>query len=654
MCAAALVLAACGGGGSEDPSFTGPDGGGGTDLPSQGDAAPDTDPAQPDAGPDVGEPEQPTGWCAAGPPQLSRDLAPDLREWVLAREEAGCALQAMEVDEGLDGSVDTQEAFPSKPCGADCAEQLPGFAVAWSEESEFAGQREDHRRGVVEAWRLQDGSLEAVLVTRRESSNATERLERRWDADGRLLEERHWWDDSLWRELTQTWDGDRLVGATVVDHVNGTGAWEYAWQYGDARLLSATLAHEGETASVTWEYDDQGRPLHVERRVDDEVWLEQSWSWDEAASGLGVLAERTSSWRTGLSSNIRALDDHQPRHASPLAPAPWTGSLPREVGSCERVPTAILHGYPEAEGVWDLGWPVGERPHGIGFDYGYQGYAYNYGDDAWFGHGGVGGAGDLREPSRRGETTITYDAGERFAGAETTWLDEDGEVVGEAIRTRTLDGDRVVEDRLERTIAGGEPLVTAFAFAWDAEGRLAERSYRYEGAELARHTWAWDAQDRIIAHGIRWHGLSEGAAAALAQEWFHEGWGVDVPSDLPAAPPLVATHERVWSDDGNEVTWQRVDGPTGDVSVFRSVTTEPGPDGLVVETATGGAVTRTTFDPEGRRLSQVTEHGNGETWTWSYEPRSEPIPGGLVLAGWTLDAPRAVEEATFTYACEGS
>jgi YD repeat-containing protein len=590
-----------------DVAAPAPDAGGADDV-----GVPAPDGSEP-GGPDVGQP--PVGpaprWAlpAATPPPVG--AAPAALAWVAAQVATGCTLARVETDADGDGSFEQVVPFAPDangcyPDGGACGAPLVAFAWAWRGDARPAWlPGTDVRTALVTAARGADGERRVVLDVERWSSTARERFERTYDAAGRLTGEAHRWSGALWFERALAWDGDRPTGATLTDHVNfpAPRTWTWTWTYDAAgRLAVARVDRESgpgdETVVATWTYDDAGRPARVERTQGGRPWIEQTWAYDAA----GRLRERAVTVQPAAWPGQPVVDDHTPGHIAARHEDDGADALPHPLGDgAVRLPTAAGHGYPPGERVYELGWPVAERPAGIGFDYGYEGYAHFYGDGAWFGHGGVGAGAppDSRQTLRH--TAITYDERGRAVREELAEQSAGGGTQ-RTVRERTFDGDRLVRD--ERTAAERTSLLR---FAWDQDGRLAERTYELAGRRVAAHTWAYDDAGRVRTHGVAWHGGESGGF--VGQEWEWERAAPDL-SPFEGAPPLRWVHERLWSADGRRVEQRKRDARAG--SVTAEAEEERDAAGRLVRRTRAGWTETWAFDDAGRLLRHETDEGGAD------------------------------------------
>jgi hypothetical protein len=585
---------------------------------------------------DPGDPVPPS-ICDPGPVTRASDLAPDLYAWILAAEQGSCHLERRTSGGAIDGFTTSLDTFPAPgtvSCEADgCWTALPAFARGWSHvpapapfsvPTEYGGEK---WTGMVQAARHADtGEIRATLTAMPYGSSAVQVFQRRFDAAGRLLEERHSFGGSPWFTTVNTWEGDHLVASRFLDTVNSTGETDYVWSYADGRLTRATVMQldSGRSAVVdfTWEGD---RLASAVRTVDGMVWARQTWTWSDdrlVQSSTEVVPE--------LSSLVYDLsaDDLEPLIAA-SSHLDWQASRPEPAaaGACAALPHALGYGYPVADGAYHLGWPVGDRPAGIDMDYGF-GPAYDSGMERWFGHDGVEYY-SFHLPWSAPSLTVVVDYDRDGRMTSETLSSSDDSVSW--VRTRTLAGQRVERDRRVLEFAG-QTLTTELGFAWDEAGDLVERTYVMNDKAIGLHEWSY-ARGQVTRHAIAEHRLTR-------PEWsvpLSEQLGA-LPADLPA--PVV--HERRISADG-----------------------------LTVEILREAELTETRrLDDAGRVLSRLYPPSSLETYAWeasgdlrsySSDYEMDTVPdlrlsweraedGRLLAREWAY--PHVSDRDQFSYACQ--
>ena len=527
-------------------------------LPACPSRSPSDEVDDPEPGPD--DPPGTGGFCEPGAVTRATTVAPELRAWILAAEEGSCHLDrrtSAGVSDGFPTTLDTFVAPGTKTCGdGGCWTALPAFARGWVEPrapqaftppAEYPGVK---WTGMVQAERHDDtGEIRATLTAMEYGSSALQRFERRFDAAGRLLEDRHSFDGSLWFTTVNTWEGDRLVASRFVDTVNGSGETLTAWRWtDDGRLAGVTVSHtdNGRTGAVDFAYEG-ARLISATRTVDGGVWARQTWRYAD-----GRLVESGTEVDQSLldaAYEVRGADDLEPLVTADtqLDWAMAVGAAPTS-GSCAALPHAFSYGYPEVDGVYHLGWPVGDRPQSIDVDYGF-GPAFDDAQDRWFGHDRVEGYRfALPFAATHLATTIAYDGDGRMVSETLTT--EDGSVT--ATRTRSFEDGRVAVDT-RALDAFGETLTTELRFRRDEDGAVVERSYTMNGVLVARHGWAYDGGE-IASHTIAGHRIGD-----RLEEQHVVPKDLDTLGELPT--PIV--HERDFSADRRTIEIRR-DGVLGE------------------------------------------------------------------------------------------
>ena len=520
----------------------------------------------PGGGPDAGGPgtTPPTAFCGAQPVTRASTTAPELRAWVLAAETGACHLTQRTgggVDSGFPGTLDRFDPPGTRTCGDDgCWIALPAFARAWTAHpapAAFTPSTDPSGvqwTGMVSAARHETtGALRATLTAMEYGSSALRVYERTWDASGHLLLDRESFGGAIWFATTNTWDGDHLVASRFNDYINGTGETDMAWTWDGDHLARVTTTHLDSrvAAQADITVDAAGRPTAITRTVAGEVWATQAWTYD----GDHLVSSATEVVPALLQQvyPIRGADDLEPLLAASTQ-LEWAAALPvaNADGTCARAPHAVGYGYPERDGVYHLGWAVGDRPSGIDADYGF-GPAYDSGMDRWFGHDRVEGAAwQPAWDAPRVRVEVAYDADGRMTTETMTTSDDSSGYV----RTRTFDGVRVASDtRVYQH--GADTLTTVLTFTHDDDDRVTERRYTMNNVPVGRHTWTY-AGDRVASHGIAEHDVGDPFVGA--------GIVPDALAGLGALPSPIF-HERRASSDGRTIEIVRA----GEVSETRTL-----------------------------------------------------------------------------------
>ena len=532
MSAALFTLVACEdeqyqGGAGVDAGAT--DTGSGNADASGEDTAPSTDSGVSDTGtldtsaPDTGvadtsaQPDVPPDFEFAQLPELYEDLcaprttamtdealARRALRWMRVALDQGCTItEARESSEADGMQVMTYEGLQPPTCDMGrCAQELPRSVWVWTDRDDLSG-RTVRWRGTLTGSREATGdqtTIRVALAGRRVSNTLTWRWEWTFDEAGHMLTERRWQGDWLVFDIRFAWEGDQRVSAVREDFRSDRDApvtTEMTWTYTADGLLESGQAHQlgGPVHRARWTYDG-GRPVAVERRwrevievANETVWLEQTWTWD----GDRVV-ERT----TDLRPERAGIPEQLPDDMGPTTNyylGNWEDARTIEGAACVRPPTSITHGYPEA--WYDLGWSLDERPTRIGFDHRYDGFAYNYGSLAWYGHYGVATA--YIEPNSDATITTRYDDQGRMVEERVVTLLPGMDVESVLDRERLFDGERLVVDSLNDP-RRDDPLELRFEFVV-SDGFEQLRTHRQGDAVFSRQQWVYDG-DRLTDYAI--------------------------------------------------------------------------------------------------------------------------------------------------------
>ena len=281
--------------------------------------------------------------------------------------------------------------------------------------------------------------------------------------------------------------------------------------------------------------------------------------------------------------------------------AAWVDALPEVRKGCRTVPSAIGHGYPEADYAQDGDWRDADADAAAdqqGYGSGYYGYGYGYNGGTWSGHGGAGSNWDalaLTSPNKSAHFAIVYDAQGRMV-AESLVVEPvhaASKTPRHLLRKRSFASGGLGTDRV--FLAAGLE-VRALQFLRDAQGHLIRRELTVLGQVAEFATWQRDAAGRSVGHtragqAKAWQVL---AASAISPD-------VVVP---PALPLLSQT--RVF-DAAGRVVEQRV----------------------VVPGAKGATSHHTrAFDSAGRKVAQMTDLGSGQTplfETWAFDAAGREV-----------------------------
>jgi hypothetical protein len=264
--------------------------------------------------------------------------------------------------------------------------------------------------------------------------------------------------------------------------------------------------------AATFEYDDEGRVLSVERSEDGVRFLAQSWAFEE-----DKLVGRTSvmegdHYFEGADTFLPHIRDGYSSH--------WDDAGVRKGREgCEQVPTSLWHGYPESDEVYVLGWKRDDVPNSIGFGYGYDGFGFSYGDYSWMGHGGIATSYESSQmmEATRVEMTIAYNTHgkmvEEIVEAESVWGEQNS--AARVTRSRVFEDELMIEDSVTAESNSSDMIQfenQRLSFVYDASGMLIERSAEDTGVTTNQATWTYDDEGRVNEHaiyGMHWNSESE-------------------------------------------------------------------------------------------------------------------------------------------------
>jgi len=432
--------------------------------------------------------------------------------------------------------------------------------------------------------------------------------------------------------VIQRWEGERLV-----ERVERGGGGPYSatgpfvatttWTYdGEGRLVGA-LADAGTGAlTASYAYDEAGRPLAIERAFDGAVFAGETWRWSEE----GALLEREH-WVDYLSEagrgaralpgaiSIARLDDFAAVDFD-WASDPWRAAVatPVEGRSCHSVPRGPGHGYPGAEGAYDLGMPVGERPHNIGWAYGNLGYGYGYGTDAWYGHGGVHSLDVSGLLSGNLHATVRYDAAGRMV-EESLHIDR-ASWAAQLERERTYAGALLIEDRMvgemvRASDASALEWDRALRWTYDDRGHLAARALLEGDLVLEHQAWEHDADGRWLLHEV--HIDPQGRLLPLDGSFYgcYDGYaygGCAHPAPNPEGPRLSYRYERVLDAEGRPVLERETEFSPGAVPNPVEWSTERDAEGRIVAVHHSyHGQEQLLWDEDDNLLLHIWFHGDG-------------------------------------------
>ena len=353
-------------------------------------------------------------------------------------------------------------------------------------------------------------------------------------------------------EKSQDFDAERLLTRVEHNGQDGPVVRTWSWEWSEGRLVRASLEDVSDasltrTWAAAWTYHASGNPASVERTIDGVAVERESWTFD----GEGALVSRTFWSRSpdALAEEeggndyewiaIAGLDTYQRPAQTDFQADPWASALPEERGDCALLPRGPGHGYPAGEREYQLGVHKSERPLGIGFAYGNDGYGWNYGDQAWYGHTGLG-ASWLGSPLAAAvdelEVSVSYEGGRMVR--ELAEARAQGSVI-EVERSRELVDGRVARDKLSAQ-SGDQYLERELRFTRDAQGAITLRELLADDSLVGSQRWMYDDLGHVVHHGVEpmssiglvsasgdWRsifaGFGYGDAAEASWTWRYEG-----------------------------------------------------------------------------------------------------------------------------------
>ena len=455
------------------------------------------------------ESEGSDAFCTPQPNIQTQALGFDVFQKMREVEEQSCFLSVRDIDTDNDGYSDSSEEFNSPSAISECEDEnncvqtLPSFAVSWTESSAFNLDLYTHgalSEGIVDGERIiVDGTETIVLhiAYHAYGSTADQEIERIYSPEGSILEERFYFNGDLWFEVFNTWEDELLVSQDAYDHINANGTHtNLQWSYDEeGRMIQSVYATDNQPVSTaSFAYDEEGRLLQLTRDVDGEVQLKQSWTYEN-----GVLLSRSSEY-IPYAQWYTSADDAHAQGVLDYS-SHWDSSIPTAGENCVRLPYSVMHGYPDQEKVYQLGWERNDVPNNIGFSYQYDGYGWNYGTLSWFGHTGVASIFDTTEwnADTMRKNTITYQDGTMVTEVLTNVNDEESSF--SITRTRTFEGDLMITDEVIETNTSS-PVTKTLSFSYDEQGNLQTRNLHLDGVHTHHNTWSYDAQGHLTGHNI--------------------------------------------------------------------------------------------------------------------------------------------------------
>lgn len=448
-------------------------------------------------------------FCTPQPNIQNQDLGFDVFQKFTDVEALSCFLNVREVDTNNDGENDSSEEFTAPTECEDennCIQTLPGFAVSWAQSSLYISDPYRHgslSEGIVEGERVRVNGTETIhlRISYHTYGNTAEReIERIYSSEGNMLEERFYFNGGLWFEVFNTWEDQLLVEQDAYDHINSNGVrTSLSWNYdNEGRMIESVYAPANQQINTaSFVYDEEGRLVALTRDVDGEIFLSQSWSYEN-----GELIARSSEylpsaqWHTSAdNARGQTVWDHFSH---------WDSSTSTTNDNCTTLPFSILHGYPDEEKVYQLGWQLSDVPNNIGFSYRYDGYGWNYGTQSWFGHMGIASIYDTAEweASAMRKNTITYQNGRMTTEVITMANEEDSQQ--SITRNRIFEGELIQTDEVINSFTGTEssPGMYTLDFSYDERGNIQTRQLFQDEVLTHHNTWTYNEVGSLTGHDI--------------------------------------------------------------------------------------------------------------------------------------------------------
>lgn len=442
------------------------------------------------------------------------------------------------------------------------------------------------------------------------------RTEYRLNAEGQLVYKLSYDGFSpLVLEKEQRWDGDRLLERIERDGPDGPTLRHWTWTYDTSgRLILASLNDftRERSQSAAWTYTDSGLPESVTRSVNDTPVITETWDWsqDDALLGRSYAVVGTHMLNPDDPESmayIQGLDTLELQPEDYMSD-PWASAVSIDTGACRTLPHGPGHGYPNADGVFTLGAELEQRPSGLGFAYGYNGYGWNYGDLSWYGHLGIGTMWPGRDGYQRHASLhfeVRYDAHGRMISESIlrTLADASTDSVQ---RHRTYDAHGVATD----TLSLDETTYT-LTFDRDTSGNLVRRDARLNNTLFQHQTWSYDGAGQMLGFELFVDATLEPAEGpdfeALIQSWH---------SDSLLAPEHPSYAAFYAYDDQGRV----IERGVLDASNRHETLVYDDQDRVIERTGSfnqdhHGGTTHFTFDNEGRLLESCNASGESTTCT---------------------------------------
>jgi hypothetical protein len=417
------------------------------------------------------------------------------------------------------------------------------WSTTYTKQGDWVVGKRTDAGGSYLALRYQRDSAGRVVVferyTKHVPTTPAQRIERSFDAAGRLLSERTT-TKSYRHEILQRFDGSRQLSRD--EYRDGALHTHYSWRYDQAgRLVEALRSNHAQTskektARALWRYDAQGRPTRVERFYAGETISLQTWRWRGEAVKGALLAERSATLMSGSAYYWLPLDNHQAQgpweHYYGVYGKPWFADRPGADGSCQPLPVAF--GLPSGDdyalvwrdrdqaaavklalerhrkqGPYSYSEELRHLVAGVGYEaYGVSYYYYTPALPLTYGHFGAAGPWGTHL-SRAGSAPITmavrYDEqGRLLSQRVTTAVRVEGKDV-EVTHSRERSFGAAGLERDDASFYAGAPelaFTRSLRFTHDGRGNLTRRELRHGETLLEWQSWDYDGKDRPLAHRV--------------------------------------------------------------------------------------------------------------------------------------------------------
>lgn len=447
--------------------------------------------------------------------------------------------------------------------------------------------------------------------------------------------------------------------------------WTFTFTYDEQNRLTEAVRQQANqqvpASRARWAYDAQGRPVQLQREINGKPSLESTWTWTDAAH----LQARTVAVHLGVGGTNAKLDNYdaptgsngagacygcQTGYGGAAGTAPWPDAMPAATATCQPIPTAVGHGYPDADYAIAGDWQGGQDSSG---GYGYYGYGYGYGSgygyggygigSTWYGHAGAGSNWDalaVNVPHSDARFELTYDAAGRMIREQLSVqpTDPDSEAPRNLNRRRIFAGQLLTEDRVEMPVTG--KLLRKLVFLRDEQGRLLKRELRL---------------GEVLAETTQWMRDPAGRATDLAHYTQADPYTALAPTVLEPpkklAKPQLMTQQTLQFDTANHVTDEQFFVPDQAEPTLHLLRAYDDRGHLRARTQISGlapnhATETLEFDVNGHETLHTVSYGDAQNSPW-FEAHTYNAAGLVekIEQGQKLGQP-ATWRQMFTYDCQ--